>query len=252
MFMNLRLPIVALVLVLAAQGGASGGTPLSVQSTVRPFNLPIVATVQKSGSDSRAAAFNANYVPQLRQIINDNLAECVVFTNASGFKLDSSKFFLRRAAAEPIRIYFLAEGAGYWNSLGFAFTPAGSTTPGTPKLIFPNASSASSGSRSQSSPVREGDFVEIGYGGNGWQLDFFLIADGAHSGQTWWWNDIAKNGDSYLHMVAFVVPNSPYVLIGFEDLWNGGDRDYNDLLFVADIGLENAQNLTDEFASLPH
>ncbi len=32
------------------------------------------------------------------------------------------------------------------------------------------------------------------------------------------------------------MPNSRYVMIGFEDLYGGGDLDYNDLLFVVDIG----------------
>ncbi|XZE34463.1 DUF4114 domain-containing protein [Pirellulaceae bacterium SH501] len=237
------------------------GTPASPQATPVPLNLTIAGQVQVSGSDSRAAAFNKDYLPTFNKIINDNLSESVVFTNASGFKLDSSKLFLRMEAKETIRVYFLAEGAGYMNTVGFAFTPAGSPTPGTPRVIYPNAS-VGTGKRTVNAPIRAGDFVEIGKGGNGWQLDFFLIGDAFNiwnnqkkrkaSDFTWYWNDIEKNSDGVQHVVAFALPNSPYILIGFEDLFGGGDRDYNDALFVVDIGIENVVSLTDDPSTLPN
>jgi len=239
---------IAIALSIATTGKAQ--TPTSPQPTIRPFSLPLISQTQLTGSDSRAAAFNSDYLPRFRQIINDNLSESVVFTGVSGFKLDSSKFFLLRQSPYPIRVYFLAEGAGFWNTLGFAFTPAGQAQSGTPYLIFPNASDNPGRPRTLNTPVREGDFVDIGVGGNGWQLDFFLIADGARSGRTWYWNDIDKNGDGLQHVVAFLIPNSPFILVGFEDLWGGGDRDYNDILYVVDIGLENARLLQD--TSFPH
>jgi hypothetical protein len=39
------------------------------------------------------------------------------------------------------------------------------------------------------------------------------------------------------------LENTPYLLIGFEDLYGGGDRDYNDLMFVVDFGEENVEKL---------
>ena len=97
-----------------------------------------------------------------------------------------------------------------------------------------------------------GDFVELGVGGPGMQLDFFLIANGAANPYNTWFNNPEMNADGLQHVVAFLLPNSPYVMIGFEDLWNGGDLDYNDCLFVIDIGEENAENLFDIESSLPH
>ncbi len=244
---------------LGSSGATLAGTPASPQATPVPLNLPVAGNVQVTGSDSRAATFNSQWLPKFQTIINDNLSERVVFTNASGFRLDSSKLFLRQECPETIRVYFLAEGAGYRNTLGFAFTPAGSPTPGTPKVIFPNAS-IGTGSRTVNEPIRKGDFVEIGKGGNGWQLDFFLLSDAFNkwrdSGQTnrnlaWLWNDISKNGDGIQHVVAFVMPNSPYVLVGFEDIVGGGDLDFNDALFVVDIGMVNATSLSDDPSSLP-
>jgi hypothetical protein len=259
--MNLaKLKTTTLIALAFSTGNISfAGTPASPQATPVPLNLPIIDLVQVKGSDSRAAQFNSQWLPSFQQIINNNLSESVVFTNAPGFKLDSSKFFLRQQASQTIRIYFLAEGAGYQNTLGFSFTPAGSPTPGTPKIIFPNAS-IGSGSRTINEPLRAGDFVDIGTGGNGWQLDFFLMSDafriwkssnGQNSNIAWLWNDMSKNGDGLQHVVAFAMPNSPYILVGFEDIVGGGDLDYNDALFVVDIGIENARAMTDDPSSLP-
>ncbi len=140
---------------LGSSGATLAGTPASPQATPVPLNLPVAGNVQVTGSDSRAATFNSQWLPKFQTIINDNLSERVVFTNASGFRLDSSKLFLRQECPETIRVYFLAEGAGYRNTLGFAFTPAGSPTPGTPKVIFPNAS-IGTGSRTVNEPIRKG------------------------------------------------------------------------------------------------
>ncbi len=248
-------------LILSSAGSITkAGTPASPQATPVPLNIAVAGNVQVTGSDSRASSFNSLWLPKFQQVINDNLAECVVFSNASGFQLDSSKLFLRQEAVETIRIYFIGEGAGYKNALGFAFTPAGSPIPGTPKVIFPNASIGTGNTRTTIEPLRTGDFVEIGRGGNGWQLDFFLLSDGytiwKDSNQTntniaWLWNDKSKNGDGLQHVVAFAMPNSPYILIGFEDIVGGGDLDFNDALFVVDIGMENARPMTNDPSSLP-
>lgn len=244
---------------LSVSNLALSGTPANPQATPVPLNLPVIGNVQVTGSDTRAAEFNSQWLPTFRTIINDNLSESVVFTSAPGFKLDSAKFFLRQQASRTIRVYFLAEGAGYQNTLGFSFTPAGSPTPGSPKVLFPNAS-IGSGRRTVDIPVREGDFVDIGVGGNGWQLDFFLISNGFRmwrdSNQTntnlgWLWNDKSRNSDGLQHVVAFALPNSPYILVGFEDIIGGGDLDYNDALFVVDVGIENVDVLTDDPRSLP-
>jgi hypothetical protein len=259
--MKLRTLPAMLATLVSLNTAAFAGTPANVQATPIPFGLPLAGQVQVSGSDARAKTFNDVWLPKFRQIINDNLSESVRLENVSGFKLDSEKLFLRMQARETIRVYFVAEGAGYQNTLGFSFTPAGQKTPGTPHAIFPNGSVGTAKNRSVNEPLRVGDFVEIGRGGNGWQLDFFLISDGfkrwkdglRNANQfNWFWNDVEKNPDDLIHVVAFALPDCPYILIGFEDLFNGGDRDYNDMLFVVDIGLENTEPLFDNPSSLPN
>jgi len=37
-------------------------------------------------------------------------------------------------------------------------------------------------------------------------------------------------------MVGFFPTSSQYFIIGFEDLYGGGDGDYNDVLIVIDVG----------------
>ena len=45
------------------------------------------------------------------------------------------------------------------------------------------------------------------------------------------------------HVLAFTLEDSPYLILGFEDLWGGGDRDYNDLIFAVDVGEANVEVL---------
>jgi hypothetical protein len=77
-------------------------------------------------------------------------------------------------------------------------------------------------------------------------LDFFLITDGANGGNLVFSADRSANADGINHAVAFAYQkaNSPYLILGFEDLYGGGDRDFNDLVFAVDIGAANVKALT--------
>ena len=44
-------------------------------------------------------------------------------------------------------------------------------------------------------------------------------------------------------MIAFFPDNSQYIIIGFEDMYGGGDKDCNDMMFVVDIGPEQRRQL---------
>jgi hypothetical protein len=221
-----------------------------VQATARPFGLNIVDRVGLARSDAASADFLNNTLPTMQQLINQNLGERVAITDRSQtgglIALDPSA--LRLAAATDVRVYFVGEGAGYHNSLGFN-TGGGGITTGDPLLIFPDASSPNSylssgtGTRTMSEPLFPGDFVELGSFDAGTQLDFFLIANGASGGRTLFSTDSSLNSDGLDHVVAFAQVQNPYVLIGFEDLLNGGDQDYNDLLFAVYFGEQNVDTL---------
>ncbi len=56
-------------------------------------------------------------------------------------------------------------------------------------------------------------------------------------------DDYSLNPDSIAHTVGLLHPDSGLLTLGFEDLYNGGDRDFDDSVFTIDIGQSNAQVL---------
>jgi len=59
------------------------------------------------------------------------------------------------------------------------------------------------------------------------------------------------NADGIEHYVVLATPDSPYLLIGAEDLFGGGDEDYNDIVVAIDIGIANVQMLVANAVPLP-
>ena len=243
-----------LTLAIFTSGAASlsaqtdGGTVSTVQSTARPFGLSAVAPVMQAGSDASSANFQGNVLPSVTSLLNASLGERKA-VNDSAMLLDPSK--LRLNTQSDVRVYFIGEGAGYNNTLGFN-TEGGGVTTGDPKLIFPNASSPVStydplktANRTTSAPLLPGDFVNLGSFAGGSKLDFFLIANGASGGQSVYSTDQSVNRDGINHVISFAyaMKDSPYLIIGFEDLYGGGDRDFNDVLFAVDIGARNVAAL---------
>ena len=221
-----------------------------VQSSVRPLGLDIVAQVQLAGSDSAAATFQSTVLPDVTSLINGSLSESHNVDD-SGMLLDPSK--LRLKTSSDVRVYFIGEGAGYANTLGFTTDGSGASSSSTAQLIFPNASSrvstynpSSSVSRTSNEPLLPGDFVNLGRLSGGTALDFFILANGANGGTSTFSTQQSVNPDGINHVISFAyaMPNSPYLVLGFEDLMGGGDRDFNDLLFAVDIGAVNVNALT--------
>ena len=150
-----------------------------------PFGLEIVGPVNLAASDEKSASFQTDVLPSLNEWISTNLGEKVPVGDISSIALDPSK--LQLGTAVDARVYFVGEGAGYHNSLGFS-TDGPSLSGDNQYLIFPDASSSVSyfnpdneGQRSYSAPMLSGDFVDIGSFEEGTQLDFFLIANGANN-----------------------------------------------------------------------
>ncbi|GDX40843.1 hypothetical protein LBMAG21_11350 [Armatimonadota bacterium] len=226
----------------------NSGKDLEIQSKARPLGLDIVGNVKERGSDTASADFQKSVLPKVQNLINTRLGEQKALGDLKTISLDKNKLKLKTQS--DVRVYFAGEGAGYHNSLGFN-TKGEGVKSGDPKLIFPDASSSvdylsknTNPKRTQSEPLLAGDFVNLGRFGAGTLLDFFLIADGANGGKNVYTANSATNPDRIQHMVAFVVPDSPYLLISFEDLYGGGDRDYNDSMFVVNIGAANVKALS--------
>lgn len=216
-----------------------------------PFGLPTAATIQPLGSDGSAKEFRYSILPKIQNLLNEKLGERIKTDDAS-MRLDSSK--LKLATDSDVRVYFVGEGAGYANSLGINTQGVGAKE-GRPELIFANASSnvtyldpnstakENADQRSKDAPLLPGDFAELNTLKAGSLLDFFLIADGANGGTNVYSTTGTANSDKMNHVVAFALANSPYLIIGFEDLFGGGDRDFNDLLFAVEIGAANVASL---------
>jgi serralysin len=53
-------------------------------------------------------------------------------------------------------------------------------------------------------------------------------------------NTVALNPDNILHTTGVLKTDAGTITLGFEDLYNGGDRDFDDSVFTVDIGLASA------------
>jgi hypothetical protein len=247
---SITIPRVLGVLLLAA-GAASAqlaGTPSPVQATVRPTGLNTVGPVMVAGSDAAADAFQTGVLPSISQLLNQRLAETRSFGDSASL-LDPSRLSL--LTESDVRVYFIGEGAGYRNTLGFSVSGVGQAAATDRQLIFPDASSsvstydpARTTARAPSTPLLPGDYVDLGTVAANSVLDFFLIANGANGGTNVFSTVAARNPDLMNHVVAFALPDSPYLILGFEDLLGGGDRDFNDVLIAIDIGARNVAALT--------
>lgn len=211
--------------------------------------------VRTAGSDTRSDAFSKNMVPKVMDIASNLLESGKVFGDRHHFRLDQDKLYTSSRTPYPVRVYFIAEGAGYQNSIGLSLNYAGATSGGDMRLVFPNASmpvqgtdyrSGNFGTRRSDAPLLPGDYVEVGEIPAGVQLDFFIVQDGNRVRDAWvFGNRDEQNPDRFQHVISYVIPDSPFLLVGFEDLWMGGDMDYEDVLIVVDLGKENVENLID-------
>jgi hypothetical protein len=231
-----------------------GQTLSPFQPSLRPLGLPLVGKTYLDGSDSTSQAFDTNKQTFLN-IITTNLPEHVAFTGANLNQLDPTRLYFTFSYAP--RIYYIYEGACYDNALGVTIAtvsaPTSNPTSGTEYLVFPLGHSSitpvcgtgTPGTRYATEPLLPGDFVQLPTVNAGQQLAFFLMANMDSNGNPAdvYYNGASINADGYQHLIAFFPNNSQYLIIGFEDMNGGGDKDCNDLMFVVDIGPNNAAAL---------
>ncbi len=244
---------VALAIVSGLGAPASAQTVSLFQVQLRPLNLPLIGKTFLSGSDAASQTFESVKHVFLDKITS-TLPEGVRFTGASLNRLDPTRLYFNFAYAP--RIYFLYEGACYDNALGVtiapASTPTSRPTAGLNYIVFPlvhssigPACSSGSGVRAKREPLLAGDYVQLPTVNAGQQLAFFIMSqmDAAGNPANVFYNGAANNADKFQHLIAFFPDNSQYMIIGFEDMFKGGDKDCNDLMFAVDIGANNAAAL---------
>lgn len=232
----LRPALGALTLVLTLTA-ASPAVEKEEQSTFTVFGMPIAAPVHHSGSDARAQAFNQEILPGASELVDVHLKEGVEFLAAGITRLDEDALFILNPTDRPVRVYFVHEGAGYRNTLGYSTTIAGSTQAGERYIIFPDVSDGTYGG-----PVwlEAGDFVELGDFGAGTQFEFFIVRDAVRGGREIFTYRDDLNPDNMQHLAAWLLGDR-YVLLGFEDILYGGDLDYNDVVAVVDLNPDLGQ-----------
>ena len=234
---------------------ALAGTVSPIQSGARPFGLDPIGPVQLRGSDEDAADFQSNDLPGLQAIVNNTLTERQSINDLSSIALNPNDLII--SGTSDVRAYFIGEGAGYRNSLGVYTGDSSDALTGDASLILPDASTSSyysyydGDSRWSSAPVAPGDFVDFGTYEDQTQLNLFLVSNGANGGTNTYYTDTNLNSDGLDHFVVLATPDSPYLLIGVEDLPGGGDRDYNDVVVALEVGLATTQTLMAKAVPLP-
>lgn len=173
-------------------------------------------------------------------------------------KLDPTKLQLKND--HNVRVWFLNEGAAYHNQLAYEAINGSSYQKG---MIF-NDASCKDGNQCEKygdgGTLNVGDYVDLGNLSAGTLLNFWLKANGASptvdgtnpttNTKNIYGADATQNPDKLEHVIAAYDFNG-YMLIGFEDLFGakgwtqngnngiGSDRDFNDLVFVVDVGKDN-------------
>ena len=236
---------------LAATAAAQTVSPF--QPSLLPNNVPVIGKVNLAASDATSQAYAANQATY-QNLITSKVKEGVVFTGAGLNQLDPTRLYFWFDYTP--RVYFIYSYAGYIDGLGATIATVSAPTAqnllGNTFTIFPDSHWNGATSRSNTYPVLPGDFVQLPTVKAGQQLAFFIYSNIQGNGKpnNIFYNGASNNVDNFQHMIAFFPDNSQYIIIGFEDMLNGGDKDCNDLMFVVDIGPLNAAALRDA-SSLP-
>ena len=174
--------------------------------------------------------------------------ERVKLVNSDQFRMDANALKLKYNY--NVSTYFINEGAGYRNQLGY--TSQGTTNK--EGVLFKDISCAGTGCvlGGNQSTLKLGDGVKLGQISAKSTLDFKLRADGYNRGDNSYifGTQDSKNADGLQHVVAYGIKGTGYILMGFEDLYGSGtsaqgkfnersDRDFNDTVFIVDIGKKN-------------
>jgi hypothetical protein len=238
---------------LAGAGTAGAQTVSSVQGVLGSTASPLCSKVYIAGSDTLSASYSTNQTAFM-SIITSKLQEGVAFTGAGLNQLDPTRLYFLFDYAP--RCYWIYGYAGYVDGFGVTVAtvsaPTSSPLTGTSYTCMPDVHWNGYNTRTTTYPVAQGDFVQLPTVKAGQQLGFFIYSNENSSGNAGniFYNGASNNADGFQHMIAFFPSNSQYIIIGFEDMYGGGDKDCNDVMFVVDIGPNNAAALANA-ATLP-
>lgn len=225
-----------------------------MKSAILAAFTAVATTLAVAGS---AAAFTIQRADQqFQDLINSGVFKDYIHTEykaldpafVSSRQLDLSKLTLD--FDHEVKVHFLSEGAFYRNQLGVSATGA---TNISDTILFDdivcltsscstNTGYRNSANNPTANPLQAGDFVSLGTVKGGTTLDFFLNSDGyGRSNPTRLYVDSSRNINGFQQVMAY--EQSGYLVLAFEDIVGGGDRDYNDVVFAFDIGQKNLNAL---------
>ena len=166
---------------------------------------------------------------------------------------------LTLVADDDIEIFFINEGALYRNQLGVTATKDGVESS---QILFEDITCtrncAYNGYRDRhiaigtpdNNPLEIGDYVALENVAAGTTLDFFIRSDGYQRDFAWTLHSTAeRNHDGLQHAIAYEYQD--YVVLAFEDIAGGGDRDYNDVIFALDVNSTNLANFSSQAVPEP-
>lgn len=120
---------------------------------------------------------------------------------------------------------FVYEGAGYRNIFGYFIYNNATGAVVEERVIFPDVTWISEGGC-----LIAGRTVQVGPFNAGTWIGFYIIANGFKKPNNYKYysvmNNVTRNPDGKRHMSIVTIDG--VVVIGFEDLYDLGDRDYND------------------------
>ena len=171
-----------------------------------------------------------------------SLFEAQSALNTADMTIDSSMLTLKQDY--NVSVFFISEGAGYKNSFGWYDASTNPTNVDNRNVLWENASGTGEGLQGGGS-LNTGDSIALGNLSAGTTLGFFITANGFFTGSsgTHFFTDEVFNPDDMQHVIAGVYPEFGIVALGFEDIYGGGDKDYNDLLVAIDFGVLNTRQL---------
>jgi hypothetical protein len=145
-----------------------------------------------------------------------------------------------KAGAYDVEVFFINEGAGYRNKFGYSTVAP--TTSGDAALkafwnsqvdiIWADTASKNSILSENNGPLALGQGYKIGDVSAGDTVNFYLRNGSSGSGNVF--DSLSagatRNGDGLQHVTAYRY--SDYLVLAYEDLYNGGDLDYNDVVIA--------------------
>jgi hypothetical protein len=162
-------------------------------------------------------------------------------------------------AETEVYITFIAEEAGYKNTVGWYSYPLGKEPVKASELnlhiLFPNVSGKGEGGE-----LIQGDMLQLGTGKfpKGTVIGFFLISNGWNNGSinyqnTTFYTDPVINPEGAQQHILFKEKNCGDIVLGFEDmqLSKKSDQDYNDILFTISDNKEGYQVISFDTTNLP-